>query len=158
MTIRVATIKDAESISALNADVQQLHAEALPHIFKPPSPDSFPPAKVVELLEDDNTRLFLAEAGEEAVGYLYAEVRLLPETAYRYALHQLHIHHISVQPRYHHQGYGEQLIEAAKQTAQREGIPMVVLEVWSFNQRARRFFAKQGFTTFNERMCLALSE
>ena len=55
MDIRLATPQDAESIAALNAAVQQVHADALPHLFKPPSAETFPAALVRHLLADPNT-------------------------------------------------------------------------------------------------------
>jgi hypothetical protein len=42
MEVRLATLNDAEIISALNAEVQTVHAEALPHLFKATSPEAFP--------------------------------------------------------------------------------------------------------------------
>ena len=33
---------------------------------------------------------------------------------------------------------------------------MVQLDVWSFNEQAKGFFRRQGFTVFNERMWIGL--
>ena len=52
MDIRLATLKDAEIIAALNAEVQQIHTDALPHLFKPPSEETFPASLVRQLLAD----------------------------------------------------------------------------------------------------------
>ncbi len=76
----------------------------------------------------------------------------MPETALRYAMTQVYIHHISIQPRHQHKGYGERLIQAVKALAHDKGITTIALDVWSFNTAARAFFAEQGFTVFNERM------
>jgi len=42
IVIRRASDADAEVVSLLNADVQSLHASALPERFKPLGPDTFP--------------------------------------------------------------------------------------------------------------------
>ena len=60
MEIRLATLADVESISALNVDVQNVHAEALPHIFKHVSDPGFAVPYYTELLNDANNRIFIA--------------------------------------------------------------------------------------------------
>jgi ribosomal protein S18 acetylase RimI-like enzyme len=152
MQVRLATINDAESISLLNAHVQKLHAEALPQLFKPPSNETFPTSSVIELLRDPNNYFFIGHVDGEAVGYLYAEIRNVPETTLRYEMTQVYLHHISIPPRHQHQGYGETLIQAVKALARAKGITTIGLDVWSFNTSARAFFARQGFTVFNERL------
>jgi diamine N-acetyltransferase len=152
MQVRLATVNDAEFISTLNADVQELHAAALPHLFKLPSSETFPAWAVTELLNTLHHYFFIGQVNGEAIGYLYAEVRNLPENASRYATTHVYIHHISIKPRYQHRGYGEGLILAVGTLAHDKGITTMVLDVWSFNTHARAFFVKQGFAIFNERM------
>jgi diamine N-acetyltransferase len=103
-------------------------------------------------LTDPNNYFFIGHIDGEAIGYVYAEIRSAPETTLRYALTQVYIHHISISPRYQHQSYGERLIQAVKALAHDKVIPTIALDVWSFNTSARAFFARQGFTVFNERM------
>ncbi len=153
--IRLATRDDAEVISALNVDVQRLHAEALPHLFKPPSADTFSPSAFLELLADPNNYIYLASMDGEAVGYIYAEHRRQPETASRYAMESLYIHHISVRPDYRTKGVGNALVRAVKELANDAGITTIALDVWSFNTSAKGFFEKHGFVNYNERMWLA---
>jgi hypothetical protein len=59
--VRRATVADAELFSALNADVQAIHAAALPWSFKPPGPESFPPAEASILLSKSDHFVFIAE-------------------------------------------------------------------------------------------------
>ena len=73
--IRRAITDDAAVLSMLNATVQQIHADALPHVFKQPSEATFPPATVVELMANPNHRFLLAEAEDTIVGYIWAEIR-----------------------------------------------------------------------------------
>ena len=46
MDIRLATPEDAAIVVALNAEGQRVHAEALPSLLKPPSPETFPASLV----------------------------------------------------------------------------------------------------------------
>jgi shikimate dehydrogenase len=143
-TIRRATVDDAERIAALTVDVQRLHADALPQLFKAPGP-RFLVEELREWLNDANRIFLVAERGAEMVGYLFLEVQQRPESESTYARHRLHIEHIAVKPAYQQQGYGEQLMAAAKAIAQAQGITTISLQVWHFNTKAQDFFASQGF-------------
>jgi ribosomal protein S18 acetylase RimI-like enzyme len=46
------------------------------------------------------------------------------------------------------------LLEALLARFRAEGVSRVELSVWAFNAGARRFYERQGFATFNERMRL----
>jgi GNAT superfamily N-acetyltransferase len=150
--IRRATAADAEAVSSLNADVQALHAAHLPWWFKPPGPESFPPAAAVAVIAESKNLVFLAVMGEEAVGYLYAEVIRQKETPLRYAYDMVYIHHISVRPAYRGQGIGSALVEAVRAAAAEVGIALLATDTLFFNARAQAFFRRHGFTPFTERL------
>ena len=156
MLIRSATGADAPAISALNVEVQAVHAEALPHIFKPPSKGAFPPAEVASWFDDPRNHVYLACEEEESVGYIWARVLSLSETSYRYGLDVIYINHLVVGSARRRQGVGRALIEKVLCLARERGISMVQLDVWSFNEQARAFFRRQGFAPFNERMWLSI--
>ena len=117
MDIRLATPNDAESIAALNAAVQQVHADALPHLFKPPSAETFSASLVRQLLADPHTYIFIASAHGAPVGYIYAQIIRREETSLRYAWDRLYIHHLSVHQASQRQGVGQALIQAAVRVA-----------------------------------------
>src|SRR5690349_17385886 len=152
IAIRQGTAADAEIISSLNADVQSLHAQAMPSRFKSPGPDTFPPAKAAALFDDAGNLVFLAEVDSVPVGYAYAEVIHRYETPFTYAFDMIYLHHISVRPKHRERGAGRALIEAVLSAASERGIDLVTLDVWSFNEEARRFFQRRGFKVFNERL------
>jgi len=52
---------------------------------------------------------------------------------------------------------GQALMQAALKIAQDQGISILALDVWSFNTKARAFFAAQGFAVYNETLWLHLS-
>jgi ribosomal protein S18 acetylase RimI-like enzyme len=68
----------------------------------------------------------------------------------------LSIDQIAVKDQYRGCGYGTQLLEAAQQLARDLGLSVIELEVWTFNEDAKRFFVAHGFTTLRERMSLEL--
>jgi GNAT superfamily N-acetyltransferase len=156
LEIKRATPSDATIISTLNATVQAVHAEALPHIFKSPKDTIFPPETIAAQLAEQQVVAFIAYDEDRPIGYLIAEILERPERWYRHAMRLLHIHHISVEPEHQGRGVGLALIERGKAYARIQGITHLELDVWVFNEKARGFFQKQGFTPYNVRMWLDL--
>jgi len=152
IVIAPATEVDAEAISALNCEVQGVHAAGLPRLFKLPGPESFPPSAVRELLAKPENVVLLARLGSEPAGYVYAEIVRWPETSLRYAHAMIYLHHISVAAACRNRGVGRALVEAVRQIGAQHGISMLALDVWSFNEPARRFFRRCGLTSYNERL------
>jgi ribosomal protein S18 acetylase RimI-like enzyme len=154
--VRRATVGDAELISSLNADVQAIHAAAMPFRFKPPGPETFPPSAATALLGNPNNLVFVAEIDSVPGGYAYAEVIRRSETHFHFAFEMVYLHHISVRPEHRRAGVGEALIAAVRDAGEALGITLVSLEVYTFNENARAFFRRQGFTPTTERLWLGV--
>ena len=152
--VRPATDADAELLSALNADVQALHAAVLPWRFKPPGPATFPPEAAIALMAKPENRIAIADVDGVAAGYVYWEIQRRPETAFHFAHEAIYLHHLSVRPAFRARGVGSALVAAVRASAAEHGIDTVVLDIWSFNDTARTFFRRHGFTCFGERMWL----
>ena len=150
--VREATEADADSISSLNSDVQAAHASAVPWLFKPAGPEAFPPDAVAELLDEPGNLVFIAEVESCPAGYVYAEIIDRPETSFNYAYQMIYIHHVSVRPTLRRQGVGRALLEAVQTEANKRDIRMISLDVWTFNDAARAFFSRSGFTAHSERL------
>lgn len=150
--VRAATAADADAIARLSADVQAVHAAGLPDLFKGPGVAALSAAMVNVLLDVPSVRLLVAEVDGIAAGYVYVEIRRRPEDDMRYRRDVVFVHHLSVRPACQRRGVGRALMSAVRALAEGLGIDTVELDVWRFNEPARRFFAQQGFVTFNERM------
>ncbi|GIL14207.1 MAG: ribosomal-protein-alanine acetyltransferase [Chloroflexota bacterium] len=146
MHIRQAIAADADILAELNRDVQQLHADAAPHLFK--QPDDLSPVAadfLTRVLTDPDGFTFIAEDESGPVGYIYARLVQRPENAYNHAYRLLHIDQISVKPASRGRGYGRALMEAAYGVAREAGIQLVTLDTWAFNADALAFYAHLGF-------------
>jgi ribosomal protein S18 acetylase RimI-like enzyme len=152
IAVRRASEADAEALSLLNADVQGLHASALPERFKPPGSDTFPAAAARALLANPDNLVYIAETDSEPAGYVYAEVLHLPESQLRHAWSEVHLHHISVRPAHRRKGVASALLDSVRAAADDIGIGLVTLQVWSFNEEAQAFFRRQGFTPYMARL------
>ena len=152
ITVRRASDADAEVVSLLNADVQGMHASALPERFKPLGPDTFPATTARTLLANPRNLVFIAEVDSKPAGYVYAEVVHLPETPLRHAWDEIHVHHISVRPAYRRKGLATALLDSVRSAAHEIGINVMTLQVWTFNEDAQAFFRQQGFTSYMVRL------
>ena len=150
--VREATEADAGNISSLNTDVQAAHASAVPWLFKPAGPDTFPPDVVARLLDEPGNLVLIAEVESAPAGYAYAEIIDRQETSFNYAYQMIYVHHISVRPTLRQQGVGRALLEAVQAEARKRDIHMISLDVWTFNDAARAFFSRSGFTARSERL------
>jgi len=152
IAIRRATTADAELVSSLGADVQAIHAAALPWRYKPPGPDTFSLAHAAALLAKADDHVFIAEIAGTPVGYAHAEIVRREETPFHHAQATIHLHAISVRPEHRRKGVGDALIAAVRSVGKDEGITLLSAEVWTFNETARAFFRRHGLMPYSERL------
>jgi ribosomal protein S18 acetylase RimI-like enzyme len=150
--VRRAQADDAAAVESLNADVQAIHAQALPWRFKAPSPDAFSPEHAASLISNSDNLIFIAIMASEPVGYAYAEFIHRPDTPLYQAFSMIHLHHISVRPQARRQGAGHALMAAVRAAASRDGIDLITLDVYMFNKESREFFRREGFSPYVDRM------
>ncbi|MEK6221103.1 MAG: GNAT family N-acetyltransferase [Chloroflexota bacterium] len=151
MIIRKATPKDAEILSLLTAEVQELHAEAEPEIFISVKGD-FAVEHIKVMMTHPENQYFIGEADQEAIGYVLVSHIQSPQSVFSFPRDYLHIDHISVPPLHQGNGNGKQLIAFVFVLAKEMKVTEVTLGSWGFNQSAHRFFEKQGFETYQIRM------
>jgi ribosomal protein S18 acetylase RimI-like enzyme len=157
VAVRRATAADAELLSSLNAEVQALHAAALPGWFKPPEPQPSPPA-MAGLVANPGNLVLVAEIDAVPAGYVHASVTRHAETPWRYAYEMIYLHQIGVRIAHRRQGVGAALIAAVRAEAASRNVALLGLDVWSFNGEARAFFQRQGFAPYNERLWSTVSK
>jgi diamine N-acetyltransferase len=145
VAVRLATMDDAEMIARQTSTVQQLHTDALPDVFKPPSAELFPPQKLAALLQDLDSVVAVAEIDGRIVGHIYGAVVRRAENAFNHASAHLYIHQIGVDSDVHRQGVGTALVAFVIERAQAMGLAAVHVDHWAFNARAHSFFEACGF-------------
>jgi len=156
MNIRQANSSDSLLLSSSCVDVQRLHAEKYPDIFKMPQSDDFAVSFFEEMLANPMTRIFIAEENGDAIGYIFCQVIDRPETPFAHARRFLHIDQISVRQSAQGQGVGTVLIEQALSLGKELKVPKIQLDSWGFNTGAHAFFEKMWFEKFNHRFWRSL--
>ena len=71
MNIRKATMKDSLLLSTLCMNVQQLHTQNHPDLFKTPQSPDFAVPFFEEMLLDDTKYIYIAEENGQALGYIF---------------------------------------------------------------------------------------
>jgi GNAT superfamily N-acetyltransferase len=153
--IRIIENKDPELLAALNHDVQEIHAEIEPGIFK-----KYVKEDMRRLFEDafknDCVYSYVAYFHDQPAGYVLISERDFPETYLTYAYKSLFIDQICVEKQYKGKNIGKELLNKVKLFAKEQGIKRIELDFWYKNNNAGEFFRSQGFNTFNERMYLEI--
>ncbi len=157
-SVRPAQPGDYEAVAALNREVQQLHADRYPTLFKLPSGQTLPQATFDAWVSDPNGLMLAAVEDGRVVGYVQGELVSRDETPYRGALRLLYVNQICVTRACGRRGHGHRLIEMAAEHARRTGITRLELDTWALNTEARDFFENEGFLDINIRMARGLSE
>jgi GNAT superfamily N-acetyltransferase len=156
--IRLARPDDAEAISALATRVQALHAAAEPGVFRPAGAATFAPATVQALIALPGHQIRVATVDGAVAGYAYASLRDVPETPWKYATRVCAIEQMGVDERHRRRGLGARLLAAVRGGAAAWGAAELRLSVWEFNEEARAFYARQGFTSYQRHLRLGLGE
>jgi len=151
MKIRQATSKDNLLLSSLTVDVQRLHAENHPDIFKMPQGDDFAVTFFDEKLADPMVRIFIAEEDGQALGCVLCELVEREENPFTFAMRYLMVDQISVKPEAQGKGVGKALVKQAEDLAKEWNVSRIQLNSWGFNTNAHVFFEKVGFMKFNYR-------
>lgn len=104
--------------------------------------------KIKVELEDKNAEFYFAELNEEAIGYLkvnfgQSQTEIKDENA-------LEIERIYVLKEFYGKKIGQILFEKALELAKNKKVDYVWLGVWEENQRAIRFYEKNGFVAFDK--------
>lgn len=142
--VRLADLDELWRITPMKEQIHALHVAGRPDLFAPFEDRSAFEAYVRE----DGLRLFLAEREGEPRGY--ALTRVVDRAANPYMRRRLflRVEEICVDERFRRQGVGRALIQAVREEAQALGCPRVVLDVWSFNEEAMRFYQSMGFHAY----------
>src|SRR5919106_3232492 len=96
IAVRLATHDDAVDIARQTSRIQQLHNDALPAIFRPPSAELFSPQKLATLIQDPDSIVAVVTMGDKVVGHIYGAVVNRAENEFNLAHKYLYIHQIGV--------------------------------------------------------------
>ena len=132
--VREATEQDYEGLSAILAEVDAMHSEALPHIFVTPEEPARSKEYFSDTITDENTALFIAEKDGQVSGLISIHIRESVSIPIMVKRRYAYIDNIAVAK------------EFRGSTIGKEGVSELELNVWDFNQEAITFFQRLGYT------------
>lgn len=141
-SIRPAARKDYEAVTQIMGQVQALHADWRPDIYRPVE-KIFSKEEYEQLLEKDT--VWVAEAASRvcAVLILTERVAAAPTQVPRRILF---VDSLAVDEPMRGQGIGARLMRQAVQTAREQGYDGIELQVNARNTHAKAFYEGLGFT------------
>ena len=151
-SIREATERDHEDLCELFREVDFLHAEALPHVFRVPEP----PARTIPFLSDilanENAALLVAEQDGAVIGLTHVHILSSPDrpaaVPRRYGVIEI----VAVAEGFRRQGIGKALLDRAERWILGRGTNEIQLGVWEFNANARALYEQLGYETAVRRL------
>ena len=135
-TIRTAVAADEEKI-------RELFLEMLRTILHTENVDGYEEGYLDKYWSSGEDRIYIADAGGEAVGFLSAEV-------YHDPVDHVYLDDFSVTAGYRNRGIGSALLRAAEAYAGETGSRAVLLHVEKTNTSAMRFYERSGYSVFRD--------
>ena len=151
-TIRRATSDDIPDVTRLNIEVQALHASHDPDQFKPATAPADVAAFFSEVIGRPDNELGMLGSRGAALGYVWFEHQIKPETPFMLPVSRLYIYHIAVSAAARRQGAGARLMQWVEERAGALGANTIALACMPANEGAHRFYEGLGFVT--ERLIL----
>lgn len=148
---KIVQTNDPVLLAQLNEEVQQLHQNMHPQLFKPYNKEAIATA-LKDFLARENCLAYLALADYEPAGYMILFINDSPENAFKYSERILYIDQIGVMPKYRGLGLSKALLQKAEALAKELSIKTLELDHWSANEVAAGIFRKCGFELCRERL------
>jgi GNAT superfamily N-acetyltransferase len=152
ITIRQATGDDYEALCALLEEVDALHREQVPQVFRRPAGPVRERDYIDGLLADESAGLFLALADGRPAGSLLVLLRDAPPIPILVPRRVAVVDNLVVKASFRGSGVGRALMDRAEAWAAQHGAGAVELSVFEFNRQAIGFYESLGYETITRRM------
>ena len=142
--VRFAEEKDLEKVNELRKQVNDIHVEGRPDIFKAGFCQELRDFAQV-LMNYENGDIIVAERDGIICGMVCVDYVNKPESPYGMARSFYHVQEIAVDENYRRQGVGKELLEFMVADAKKRNLSKIELDVWKFNDSAMEFYQAVGF-------------
>lgn len=154
--IRRAEPKDGTAVIRLLVQIGALHHEGRPDLFRDDA-RKYNQAEFEEKLLNENEPVLVAvDDNDEVLGYMFGQINERKDHPVMKDARMLYIDDLCVDEKIRGGGIGKKLMDGACELAKELNCTKIFLNVWEFNENARKFYEKYGMTTFRRYMELDL--
>ena len=147
MEIRFAKEDELDRINELRKQVNDVHVEGKPEVFKP----GFGPELrdyIHEIWNDPEKEIIVADKDGKICGFAILNHINRPENPFMKERDFLDVDEFCVDEACRRQGIASELIGFIKKHAKKRGFSRIELNMWEFNQGALAFYEAAGFETY----------
>lgn len=150
-TIRFADRDDTEKINILRKQVNELHVNGKPEVFKAGFTDEL--RDYIDTVFDDPLKSIVVYDCDGAIrAYAVLHHITKPENPFMYERDYLDIDEFGVDEAFRRKGIATEMIDFIRAYAEDEGFSRIELNMWEFNQSALAFYEAIGFSTYRRYM------
>ncbi len=141
--IRKANYNDINRIIELLADIDIIHHNGRPDIFKIGTKYTYDDLK--KIIDDDKDIIFVyTNSSDLVLGYCFTQVKQVLNDNILTDIKTLYIDDLCVEKTTRGLGIGRKLYEFVKKYAKDNGFYNITLNVWECNPNAKKFYDKMG--------------
>ncbi len=155
MEVRFAKEDELDRINELRKQVNDLHVEGKPDVFKPGFCGELRDFINV-IWNDPEQEIVVAVADGIVCGFAIIHHINKPENPFMKERDFLDIDEFCVDEAYRRKGVATDLIAFIKEYAKKKGFHRIELNMWEFNQGALAFYESVGFETYRRYMEIML--
>ena len=149
--IRRACEKDTDKILDLLVQVDMVHHNGRPDIFKGPA-TKYTADELAKMYTDDERPIFVYEKDGSVLGYAFCIFKQLKNDNVLTDIKTLYIDDLCVDEKSRGMHVGKSLYEYVLDFAKKSGCYNVTLNVWSLNKSAMAFYEKCGLVP--QKVCM----
>ena len=143
MIVRKANEMDIPGILELLVQVDMMHHNGRPDLFKGPA-TKYNKDELVQIIGDNGTPVFVCVDGDRILGHAFCMHKQEMDNSVMTDIKTLYIDDICVDEKSRGKHVGKMLYEYVKNYAKENGFYNITLNVWTCNPGAMRFYEAMG--------------
>lgn len=151
MDIRFAREDELERINELRRQVNDVHVQGKPEVFKPGFSEELQ-NYIYSIWQDPEQEIVVADKDGELCGFAILHHIYKPENPFMYVRDFLDIDEFCVDEHHRREGIAMALVDFIKKYAKEKGFNRIELNMWEFNRDALAFYEAAGFETYRRYM------
>ena len=151
MIIRFAKENELVRVNELRKQVNDLHVEGKPEVFKAGFNDELRD-HIYNIWDDPEQEIVVADLDGTICGFAVLHHIVKPATPFMYERDFIDVDEFCVDKDYRRQGVASEMITFMRNYAREKGFNRIELNMWEFNRDALAFYETVGFKTYRRYM------